>query len=564
VISAKERRSQAVELSCMCLLMSVLAIALLGADARPTRPRTISGTVRGSSGEALSGVRITLTNYVNSLSIYTAVSSPRGHYVCERLKAGKYILTAEATDFQPSTPQVIDLTSREEVIVDLRLIPLGTQDAKSSSQPGKSGQNSNPADYYEGSSLKPADLTGSIDAGGYSAAASAAVYRHLLQGAAELRSVPSFHAGERANKAHPEQSTSLAAREPELKKAVEAAPHSFDANHNLGQLYIQLGKTNSAIPYFEEAYRLNPSHYANAYDLALAYLETRNFSAARQQLRAMMAQKDTAEVHKLLAEVEGNSGNFLEAANEYQHAAQMEPSEQNIFDWGCQLLLHRTVEPAIDAFQAGVSRYPGSAKLWIGLGVALYSRGRYDDAVEALLRAADLNPSDPGPYLFLGKAYTISTKQADNVANRLKRFAELEPQNAQAIYYYALSLWKGKGDEDHQAESDQFEALLKKAASLDPAFPDPDLQLGILYASQHKYSEAIERYQQAVKLNPDLADAHYRLGQAYVRTGQKEQAQQEFELYERLHQQQMAEGEKQRGEALKFVRTIKEHSPKSQ
>jgi tetratricopeptide (TPR) repeat protein len=265
----------------------------------------------------------------------------------------------------------------------------------------------------------------------------------------------------------------------------------------------------------------------------------------------------------LLAEVEERSGDFLGAGNEYRRAAQMDPSEQNLFDWGCELLLHQSVEPSIDAFKGGIVRYSGSPKLWIGLGVALYSQGRYDDAISALLRATDLNPSDPRPYLFLGKAYNISTKEADTVADRLKRFAEIEPDNAQAIYYYAVSLWKGKREDNLQAGSDQVEALLKRSACLDPAFPDAHLQLGILYAGQQKYSEAIGQYQKAIQLDPDMADAHYRLGQAYLRAGQKEQAQQEFELYARLRKAQIADDEKYSQEVLRSVQTPREHSPSS-
>ena len=49
----------------------------------------------------------------------------------------------------------------------------------------------------------------------------------------------------------------------------------------------------------------------------------------------------------------------------------------------------------------------------IGLGMALYSRGKYDDAVNALLKAADLDPSDPRCYLFLSRAYESSPNQAE-------------------------------------------------------------------------------------------------------------------------------------------------------
>jgi Flp pilus assembly protein TadD len=73
----------------------------------------------------------------------------------------------------------------------------------------------------------------------------------------------------------------------------------------------------------------------------------------------------------------------------------LDPSEGNLFDWGCELLLHRTYEPAIEVFQQATVRYPKSPRLMIGLGMALDLRGKYDEAVKALLTAADLDPTDP-------------------------------------------------------------------------------------------------------------------------------------------------------------------------
>ena len=45
----------------------------------------------------------------------------------------------------------------------------------------------------------------------------------------------------------------------------------------------------------------------------------------------------------------------------------------------------------------------------------------------------------------------------------------------------------------------------------------------------------------------------YRLGQAYVRTGEKEKAQAEFEVYQRLREQHLAELDKQRADIRQFV-----------
>jgi len=194
----------------------------------------------------------------------------------------------------------------------------------------------------------------------------------------------------------------------------------------------------------------------------------------------------------------------------------------------------------------------------IGLGIALYSQRQYDDAVKALARATDLAPLDPFPYVFLGRVYNVSTAQADEVLKRLQRFGELQPANAQAYYYYALALWKGKRDQEQYASLDEVELLLKKATALDPGFADAHLQLGILYAERHNYAEAIDQYRNAIRSRPNLADAHYRLGQALVRAGDKAQAQEEFEVYDRLHKQDVVESEKERAEIRQFIYNAKE------
>src|SRR5260370_10440617 len=47
---------------------------------------------------------------------------------------------------------------------------------------------------------------------------------------------------------------------------------------------------------------------------------------------------------------------------------------------------------------------------------------------------SDLNPSEPNCYLFLAKAYDSSPGQADEVIQRFHRFAQLQPNNARALY----------------------------------------------------------------------------------------------------------------------------------
>lgn len=343
----------------------------------------------------------------------------------------------------------------------------------------------------------------------------------------------------------------------QFRKALALEPKDYDANHNLGEFYVQSGKLADAAPYLEEAQRINPAAYDNSYDLAMAYFLIGKQDQANEVVESLLKQKNTAELHSLLGQIEEKQGKYIDAVNELQTATHMDPTEDNLFHWGSELLLHRTYEPAIEVFQVATQRYPDSPRLQIGLGMALYSRGKYDDAVKALLAAADLNPSDPRCYYFLSKAYDSSPNQAEAVIQRFRRFSELQPGNALASYYYAMSLWKGKRTEDPDLNLEQVKSLLQKSISLDPKLADAHVQLGNLYSDQRDYTMAIPEYVRALDLNPNLADPHYRLGQDYVHTGQKDRAQQEFDTYQRLRAQHMADLDKERAEVQQFVYTAK-------
>jgi tetratricopeptide (TPR) repeat protein len=350
----------------------------------------------------------------------------------------------------------------------------------------------------------------------------------------------------------------LDAAQQQFQKAVELDPKNFDTNHNLGEFYVRARQLSKATRYLENAQQIDPSSYDNGYDLSLAYITTGQLSDGRRVIHELLKRKDTAELHNLLGELEEKDGQFVAAENEFEAAAHEDPSESNMFDWASELLLHRTLGPAVDVFRKATERYPKSARLMVGLGVALYSSGNYDEAVTALLKGADLNPSDPRCYLFLSKAYDSSPSQAQEVIQRFRRFAELESNNAKALYYYAMSLWKGKRAEDPDVDFHQIEALLKRSAALDPAFADAHLQIANIDSAQNKYQEAIPEYIRAKELNPDLADAYYRLGQAYMRTGKKDLAQEQFHKYQGVRERHLAELDKQRAEIRQFVYAAKD------
>jgi tetratricopeptide (TPR) repeat protein len=278
-------------------------------------------------------------------------------------------------------------------------------------------------------------------------------------------------------------------------------------------------------------------------------------------IRAMLAQEDTADLHARLAEIEESEGRPLEAVQDYQRAAEMQPSEPHLFAWGAELLLHHAPEPAIEVFAKGHRLYPQSSRMMLGLGAAFYAQRSKEQAVQTFLEACDLNPADPTPYLFLGRLQTTEQVVPSGWTERMKRFASFHPETAMAHELYAVALMKQGGNPERLTVE---EAELKTAIKLDPHFSEAYLQLGILRSEQDDIPGAIAELQKAVAFTPVPEEAHYRLAQVYRRMGETDKARKEIELFKQLSEQKNEETERERHEIPQFVYTLREQSPASQ
>ena len=280
--------------------------------------------------------------------------------------------------------------------------------------------------------------------------------------------------------------------------------------------------------------------------------------AAREQARKMVAKVDTADGHRLLGELNERLGDPLEAVREYERAARMDPSEQNYFEWGTELLLHRADEPAAEVFTKGSRAHPGSARMLVGLGAALYAEGKSEEAARQLCEASDLKPGDPAPYVFLGKMEKAAPALLPCAEQKLARFVREQPENALANYYYGTTLWKRDRGSENSAGLQQAETLLEKAVSIDPKLGEAYLQLGILHSERGDFEQAIRDYKKAIEVNPQIGEAHYRLGSAYRRIGEESKADQEFREYEKVEKAEIAAIEIQRRELRQFLIILKD------
>jgi tetratricopeptide (TPR) repeat protein len=275
----------------------------------------------------------------------------------------------------------------------------------------------------------------------------------------------------------------------------------------------------------------------------------------------LVREPNSADLHHSLADLEEKLGNSLEAVREYQRAAELDPREPYLFDWGSELLLHHAPEPAVEVFSKGNRLFPHSVRMLVGLGAAWFARGDVDQAVKRVCTASDLNSDDSMPYLFLGKMQAAETIPPPELVEKLHRFATLQPENAEANYYYAVGLWKRRASPPDTNVATQVESLLNKAIRLDPKYSAAYLQLGIVDAEQRDSQRAIANYQRAIQAAPQMEEAHYRLAQAYRQIGEADKAKAELQIYDQMSKESAENSERERHEIRQFVYTLRDPAP---
>lgn len=509
---------------------------------------TVQGYVRDSTGRPAANATVFLqlaAEPENPVAAQTQIAhtDSEGAYRFAALRAGIYTLRAEMNEHGSASVSPVNLAQNETKTIDL-ILASAKSVAPQSALPGPvatrepDGQT---PEFFDEPQFTVAGVTQATNSGGHGSDTVLRTTEALAKATVSL------------SKESAESSTAAtsAATESSLRDAVAGEPENFEANRRLGKLLVDNGRAAEGVPYLERASRLNPRD---------------------------------PELHHLLGDVEEKLGNPLDAVREYQRAAKLDPTEPNLFDWGTELLTHRALEPATEVFTKGNRQFPKSVRMLIALGVAWYARGSYEQATQSLVNASDLAPDNPTPYMFLGKMQSVEGTPSEGSVERLRRFAQLQPDNALANYYYAVSLWKqsasavdpgrdtGRENDRDTERSARVESLLEHAVHLDPKLGAAYLQLGILYSQRKDFSRAISAYRKAVEVNPEqvsresdetLEVAHYRLAQAYLRTGDKAKAQQELKLHDQLSKKTKENTERERRASLQFVISLQNKQKKS-
>jgi Tfp pilus assembly protein PilF len=516
-----------------CALLAAASVSCAQSDAG-----RIEGFVRDAQKRPVALAKVWLDDQLQGRTD-SATTDSAGHFLFASAGASTYMLRAQKTGYREASQGPIILKRGETASVNLQLTQEAAVAEKSPAQA---------MEYSDDPKFTVAGVSDPSDVGGHGSNVTLPTKEALAKDTASLST-------ESPKGTSPGHTQIFAGELPEI------SPHDFAENLKEGKALLQGNRPKDAVAYLAKAVELQPQDFSAGYSLALAYLRSGDLKRADAAAQSLLAGNDRAEAHALLAEVKEAEGQPVEAVKQYQRAAEMDPSEAHLFSWGAELLLHHAYEPAAEVFAKGHRDYPKSIRILVGMGAAAYAQDLNDQAARWLLQASAIDPSDPRPYLFLGKVQEVAKSEPAEWVAAFQRFATLQPESAQAHYFYAVALAKQRrGPADFAAR----EAQLNRALTLDPKFGDAYLELGLLQSEKREYANAVASLQKAVELTPLPDQAHLRLAQVYRDMGETEKARKESELYNEVSARKKEQLAQERKALGQFVYTMQDETGKGQ
>ena len=283
---------------------------------------------------------------------------------------------------------------------------------------------------------------------------------------------------------------------------------------------FESGQLEQAEQMYRELLKRSPDNPAFVKALAdMLVVAERPEEALEQYRRVVELVPEDVIARRDLARFCALSDNLEEAAATYREMIKLDPTDASTYLELANVLAEQQLyEAALHEFEIAAELRSEWAELQMNWGMALLAAGDAQKAEQPLRKAIRLEPHADQARVGLAKALHAQNRTADAI-KELLTLAERYPNDANLMR--RLGEWYSQvGDSENSVK------YLEHAAQIDSEVPQAQFNLGLGLAAAGRHADAIPRFREAVRLDPQYVRAWAALADSLAATQQQDEAEQ--------------------------------------
>jgi tetratricopeptide (TPR) repeat protein len=318
-----------------------------------------------------------------------------------------------------------------------------------------------------------------------------------------------------------------------IQEVIDKHPTSLAMD---GYCLVQLRQYEEAATVFQRLVASLPNQDYPKYDLAVVLASTNRYKEALEALAPLLAgNKQDPDVLSLASEANEALGNTPQAVSLLRQAIVLKPSVPDYYASFAEICLdHDSFQTGVDMMTVGLKYVPNNPEIYLSRGL-LYAQLAEYDAAEADFRSAEKFGVTRS---LISYALDLSEMQRNNPDQALAQVqSQLKAQPDNPLLNYLLA--KLLINQSPAAESPTFKRARRSvelAIKLKPDLVDAHNLLADLDMTEGQYEAAVEQSRIALRYAPDDETATYHLVIALRHTGQKDELPALVKHLSQLHQ----------------------------
>ncbi len=287
---------------------------------------------------------------------------------------------------------------------------------------------------------------------------------------------------------------------------------------------------STALPLLEPVLKAPDSTEDLSLDYAQAKFRTSGAAAALAALDEIPNSRRSGNYYLLKAQLLDELGRFSDAVAALNLALSSAPTRSDLYFQACSFLIkHRRFQECLQLLEQAERRVPDSPDLALARAVVLQMMNQATSAAHQLSKIEARWPEWPTPYLVHG--IILEGQHQAKEAKQLLESAIALGSSIPAAYFHLALAMKDLAPNDNENAYQ----VISRGVELAPDDPYMQMQAGKIALDMKNYPSALAHLREAIRLYPEMADAHWLLANFYRLTNQQDKVQTELAEVARLN-----------------------------